>query len=93
MTMLIESAFLKVLCPAGRLADELSGAPEVYTERLLEEAGGFADVARVLRGRDVLDEGTRFRQGQAVSLDPLAFTAGEYSPVNKEGDAVRRAAP
>jgi hypothetical protein len=46
MTMLIASAFLKVVCPAGRLADELSadelsadelsGAPEVYTERLLE---------------------------------------------------------
>jgi hypothetical protein len=51
MTMLIVCAFLKVVCPAGRLADELSadelsadelsadglsGAPEVYTERLLE---------------------------------------------------------
>jgi hypothetical protein len=41
MTMLIASAFLEVVCPAGRLADELSadelsGAPEVYTERLLE---------------------------------------------------------
>src|SRR5215218_8526232 len=51
MTMLIEPAFLEVVCPAGRLADELSadelsadelsadglsGAPEVYTELLLE---------------------------------------------------------
>jgi hypothetical protein len=41
MTMLIEPAFLKVVCPAGLLADELSadelsGAPEVYTGCLLE---------------------------------------------------------
>jgi hypothetical protein len=36
MTMLIESAFLKVVCPVGRLADGLSGTQEVYTERLLE---------------------------------------------------------
>jgi hypothetical protein len=50
MTMLIASAFLKVVCPSGvpsgRLADELSadelsadelsGAQEVYTERLRE---------------------------------------------------------
>jgi hypothetical protein len=35
MTMLIESAFLKVLRPRP-LADDPSGAPEVYTERLLE---------------------------------------------------------
>jgi hypothetical protein len=36
MTMLIESAFLKVLLAASRLAGGLSSAPEVYTERLLE---------------------------------------------------------
>jgi hypothetical protein len=62
--MLIEFAFLKVLCPAGRLADELSGASEVYTERLLGEAGGFADVARMLGGAKFLAKVLSFGKGK-----------------------------
>jgi hypothetical protein len=64
MTMLIEFAFLKVVCRAGRLADELSRASEVYTERLLGEADGFADVGRMLGGAKFLAKVLSFGKGK-----------------------------